>query len=75
VVPGWTDRQVCALTDHLSLFALGIRHVGERAAQVLAEAFGSIDALMARRDKLVALVDQMVQKKGESAVLFSDKQP
>jgi DNA ligase (NAD+) len=29
------------------LFALGIRHVGERAAHVLAEAFGSIDALMA----------------------------
>jgi hypothetical protein len=32
-----------------------------------------IDALMARRDKLVALVDQMVRKKGEAAVLFSDK--
>ncbi len=29
------------------LYALGIRHVGERAAQVLAERFGSIDALMA----------------------------
>jgi DNA ligase (NAD+) len=29
------------------LFALGIRHVGERAAQILAETFGSIDALMA----------------------------
>jgi DNA ligase (NAD+) len=28
------------------LFGLGIRHVGERAAQVLAEAFGSIDALV-----------------------------
>jgi len=28
---------------------LGIRHVGERAAQVLAQAFGSIDALYARR--------------------------
>jgi DNA ligase (NAD+) len=28
------------------LFALGIRHVGERAAQILAETFGSIDALM-----------------------------
>ena len=29
------------------LYALGIRHVGERAAQVLAEQFGSMDALMA----------------------------
>ena len=28
-------------------FALGIRYVGERAAQVLAERFGSVDALMA----------------------------
>ena len=29
------------------IYALGIRHVGERAAQVLARAFGSIDALAA----------------------------
>jgi DNA ligase (NAD+) len=29
------------------IYALGIRHVGERAAQVLAGAFGTIDALMA----------------------------
>jgi len=28
------------------IYALGIRHVGERAAQVLAGAFGSIDAIM-----------------------------
>ncbi|HEX4824658.1 MAG TPA: NAD-dependent DNA ligase LigA [Candidatus Polarisedimenticolaceae bacterium] len=30
---------------HRLLFALGIRHVGERAARVLASAFGSIEAL------------------------------
>ena len=29
------------------VYGLGIRHVGERAAQVLADAFGSIDALCA----------------------------
>lgn len=29
------------------IFGLGIRHIGERAAQVLARAFGSIDALCA----------------------------
>jgi DNA ligase (NAD+) len=29
------------------VYGLGIRHVGERAAQVLADAFGSIDALVA----------------------------
>jgi DNA ligase (NAD+) len=31
------------------LYALGIRYVGERAAQVLARAFGSVDALVAAR--------------------------
>ncbi|MCX6544297.1 MAG: NAD-dependent DNA ligase LigA [Acidobacteria bacterium] len=35
------------------LYALGIRHVGERGAQALAAAFGSIDALLgASRDEL-----------------------
>ena len=29
-----------------ALYGLGIRHVGERAAQVLADAFGSIDAIV-----------------------------
>ena len=34
-------------TNHLSrlIYGLGIRHVGERASQVLARAFGSMDAL------------------------------
>ena len=31
------------------IYGLGIRHVGERGAQVLAQAFGSMDALMAAR--------------------------
>jgi DNA ligase (NAD+) len=35
------------------IFGLGIRHVGERAAQVLADTFGSMDALQA------ATVDQL----------------
>ena len=33
------------------IYALGIRHVGERAAQVLADAFGSIDALCAASEE------------------------
>ena len=33
------------------IYALGIRHVGERAALVLADAFGSIDALCAASEK------------------------
>jgi DNA ligase (NAD+) len=37
------------------LLALGIRHVGEKAARVLADHFGSVDALMAAsEDELVA---------------------
>jgi hypothetical protein len=34
-----------------------------------------IDGVMARRDRIVALIDDMVRKKGEAAVLFSDKRP
>lgn len=38
------------------LFALGIRHVGERAARVLAQAFGDVEALAAAsEDQLLAL--------------------
>lgn len=33
------------------LFALGIRHVGEKAAKTLAEEFGSIDALMEAKEE------------------------
>ena len=33
------------------LFALGIRHVGEKAAETLAEEFGSIDALMEGKEE------------------------
>jgi DNA ligase (NAD+) len=33
------------------IYALGIRHVGERAAQVLAAAYGSMDALMAATEQ------------------------
>ena len=41
------------------LFALGIRHVGERAAQVLAEAFGSIDALMAATEQAIGTTPEV----------------
>lgn len=40
------------------LFALGIRHIGERAAQTLAAAYGSIDALVAApADQMQAVRD------------------
>jgi DNA ligase (NAD+) len=40
------------------IFALGIRHVGERTAKILAETFGSLEALsQAKEDELMAIRD------------------
>ncbi|MBZ5500158.1 MAG: hypothetical protein LAP85_27500 [Acidobacteriia bacterium] len=33
---------------------------------------GEIDGVMARRDKIVALYDDLIAKKGEKAVLYDD---
>jgi DNA ligase (NAD+) len=41
------------------LFGLGIRFVGERTAQLLAEAFGSMDALMAASVEELETVDEV----------------
>ena len=38
------------------IYALGIRHVGERGAQALARAFGTIDALQAASVEALATV-------------------
>jgi DNA ligase (NAD+) len=56
------------------LYALGIRHVGERLAQTLAARFRSLDALeMAGRDDLVEAED--VGPKVAESVLFFFAQP
>lgn len=56
-LPGWGEKSAANLLSQLEaarrrplwrlLHGLGIRHVGERAAKVLADAFGSLDALAA----------------------------
>lgn len=56
-LPGWGDRSAAKLLRELEearrrplhrlLFALGIPHVGERAAKLLARRFGSLQALAA----------------------------
>ncbi|HHY46110.1 MAG TPA: NAD-dependent DNA ligase LigA [Firmicutes bacterium] len=52
------------------LYALGIRHVGENVARVLAEHFGSMDAIMnARYDELVS-IPEIGPKIAESIVSF-----
>lgn len=39
------------------IFALGIRHIGQRAAKLLAERFGSMDTLMTASAEDIALID------------------
>jgi DNA ligase (NAD+) len=39
--------------------ALGIRHIGGQSAQILAEYFGSFDALMAAEEETLAAIDQI----------------
>lgn len=53
--------------------ALGIRHVGERAARLLAERFGSLNGLMAvRRDELET-VPEIGPKIAESVLSFFER--
>lgn len=56
------------------IFALGIRHVGERAARILAERFGDISDIMhARYEELVA-IPEIGPKIAESVIYFMQQQ-
>lgn len=56
------------------LFALGIRHIGERTAKVLAKHFGSIDKLMSASQDEINEVYEIGPKISESIVnFFADK--
>ena len=46
--------------------ALGIRHVGGQSAQILAEHFGSLDALMAADKEVLESIDQIGPKMAQS---------
>ncbi len=52
------------------IFALGIRHVGERAAHILAERFGSLDALMAAGEEELMQIPEIGPKIAASVVNF-----
>lgn len=52
------------------LFALGIRHVGARAAKILAANFGSIERLKAATVEELTEVSEIGPKMGESIVAF-----
>ncbi len=56
------------------LFALGIRHVGVKAAAVLAEHFGSMEALIEADYEAIVALDDIGQKIAESIIAyFSDE--
>lgn len=52
------------------LFALGIRHVGEKAASTLARGFGSLDALVAAGEEELQLVDEVGPNTAASVVAW-----
>ncbi len=66
-LPGWGELSATKLLGELEeardrplhrlLFALGIPHVGERAAKVLAKRFGSLEALAAAEPEAIEEVD------------------
>ena len=55
---------------HRLLVALGIRHVGERAARLLAEHFGHLDALMTATAEQLQAIPEIGTKIAESATSF-----
>jgi DNA ligase (NAD+) len=55
------------------IFGLGIRHVGERAAQVLARAFGSIDALLTASREAIQTTPEIGPVLAESVRTWLDE--
>ena len=52
------------------IFALGIRHVGERAARILAERYKSLEALMAAREEDLVAIPEIGPKIAAAIVDF-----
>ena len=52
------------------LFGLGIRHVGEKAAKILAEAFETMDALIAATEDELKEINEIGDKMAESIVAY-----
>lgn len=56
------------------IYALGIRHVGERTAELLAERFGSLDALVAAPEDALAAVHDVGPVAGASVRTWLDEE-
>ncbi len=52
------------------IFALGIRHVGQKAAKLLANRFGSMEALMAADEQALCAIDGFGEIMAKSVVAF-----
>lgn len=52
------------------IYALGIRHVGEKAAKLLANTFGSMDALMAADEAALCAIDGFGEIMAKSVVAY-----
>lgn len=55
------------------LFGLGIRHVGSKAAKLLAAEFGSLDALTQAKKEQIAAIDSIGEIIADSVVAYFDK--
>ena len=56
------------------LFGFGIRLIGQRAAQIIAQAFGSIDALMQVSVEQLTAIHEIGEKMAESFVQFMQQE-
>lgn len=52
------------------IFALGIRHVGERAAKILAQHYGSLEVLMSAREEELTAIPEIGPKIASSIISF-----
>lgn len=59
---------------HRLIFALGIRHVGEQAAKILAERYESLQALMEAREEELTEIPEIGPKIAASIVSFFESQ-
>lgn len=55
---------------HRVIYALGIRHIGERAAKLLAQRFGAMDALMEADEEALCAIDGFGAIMAKSVVAF-----
>jgi DNA ligase (NAD+) len=80
LLDGWGEKSADKLLAQLEaskqkelanlLYGLGIRHVGEKVARLLAEAFGTLDALRATSEADLVAVDEVGPKVAASIVDF-----